>query len=202
MLKPLGITFIISLVTSTLDALTLTPVLSSYLLKEEGGRAGRPGEGADGTEGADGGKGTAAEEGADAAGMGRAHESPVAAFLKRGYSKALGWSVGHRKAVLGAVAVLLIAALAAFFSLGRSFLPAFNEGSFTIAMSSVPGISLEESDKLGRMAEEILMGIPEIRTVGRKTGRAELDEHAFGVNCSEFECPFTLDGRSRRELTE
>ena len=202
MLKPLGITFIISLVTSTLVALTLTPVLSSYLLKEEGGRAGRPVEGADGTEGADGGKGTAAGEGADAAGMGKPHESPVAAFLKRGYAKALGWSVGHRKAVLGAVAVLLIAALAAFFSLGRSFLPAFNEGSFTIAMSSVPGISLEESDKLGRMAEEILMGIPEIRTVGRKTGRAELDEHAFGVNCSEFECPFTLDGRSRRELTE
>ena len=172
MLKPLGITFIISLVTSTLVALTVTPVLSSYLLAHE------------------------ADAGRDE------KEAPVASWLKKHYAKALDWALRHRKAVIGTFACLLVAALVMFFSLGRSFLPAFNEGSFTIAMSSVPGISLEESDKLGLQAEEILMSIPEIITVGRKTGRAELDEHAFGVNCSEFECPFELKGRSKHALTE
>ena len=172
MLKPLGITFIISLVTSTLVALTVTPVLSSYLLAHE------------------------ADAGRDE------KEAPVASWLKKHYAKALDWALRHRKAVIGTFACLLVAALVMFLSLGRSFLPAFNEGSFTIAMSSVPGISLEESDKLGLQAEEILMSIPEIITVGRKTGRAELDEHAFGVNCSEFECPFELKGRSKHALTE
>ena len=173
MLKPLGITFIIALMTSTLVALTVTPVLSSYLLSRgtEGGRA-------------------------------KDGESPVAAWLKKRYAKALKWTLDHRKTVIGLVLALLVVAIFMFASLGRSFLPAFNEGSFTIAMSSVPGISLEESDKLGLMAEELLMSIPEIQTVGRKTGRAELDEHAFGVNCSEFECPFILKGKSRRKLTE
>jgi len=171
MLKPLGLTFIISLITSTLVALTVTPVLSSYLLAHE----------------------------TDA---GRRQDAPLSAWLKKHYAKALEWALRHRNTVISTIACLLAVALAMFFSLGRSFLPAFNEGSFTIAMSSVPGISLEESDKLGHQAEEILMSIPEIITVGRKTGRAELDEHAFGVNSSEFECPFELDGRSRRAITE
>ena len=169
MLKPLGIAFIISLMTSTLVALTLTPVLSSYLLSAQMKESGEP---------------------------------PVVRWLKKGYLKALEWALGHRKAVIGMVSCLFLLAVAAFLSLGRSFLPAFNEGSFTIAMSSVPGISIEESDRLGRQAEEILMSIPEIQTVGRKTGRAELDEHAFGVNCSEFECPFVLNGKSKRKLVE
>ncbi len=172
MLKPLGISFIISLCTSTLVALTLTPVLSSYLLAHEM---------QDGQE---------------------ARETGVVRSLKKYYSRALEWTLGHRKAVLALVGGLFVMALAMFFSLGRSFLPAFNEGSFTIAMSSVPGISIEESDRLGRQAEELLMSIPEIQTVGRKTGRAELDEHAFGVNCSEFECPFVLNGKSKRQLVE
>ncbi len=172
MLKPLGISFIISLCTSTLVALTLTPVLSSYLLAHEM---------QDGQE---------------------ARETGVVRSLKKYYSRALEWTLGHRKAVLALVGGLFVMALAMFFSLGRSFLPAFNEGSFTIAMSSVPGISIEESDRLGRQAEELLMSIPEIQTVGRKTGRAELDEHAFGVNCSEFECPFVLKGKSKRQLVE
>ena len=173
MLKPLGISFIISLCTSTLVALTLTPVLSSYLLAHEiqpdaDGKASR--------------------------------ETPVVRWLKKHYAKALNWTLAHRKSVLGLVGALLLAAVVMFLTLGRSFLPAFNEGSFTIAMSSVPGISIEESDRLGRQAEELLMSIPEIQTVGRKTGRAELDEHAFGVNCSEFECPFVLKGKSKRQL--
>ncbi len=167
MLKPLGISFIISLLTSTLVALTVTPVLGSTLLGGE---------------------------------TKETRESPLVRWLQKIYSRALSWAIGHRKSVLAAVGILLIAAVMMFLSLGRSFLPAFNEGSFTIAMSSVPGISLEESNRLGLQAEQILMSIPEIRTVGRKTGRAELDEHAFGVNCSEFECPFVLKNRSKRQL--
>ena len=169
MLKPLGISFIISLLTSTLVALTVTPVLGATLLGGE---------------------------------MKETRESPVVRWLQKVYSRALAWAIGHKKTVLAAVGGLLATAVAMFFSLGRSFLPAFNEGSFTIAMSSVPGISIEESNRIGLQAERILMGIPEIRTVGRKTGRAELDEHAFGVNCSEFECPFVLKDRSKRQLVE
>ena len=177
MLKPLGIAFIISLCTSTLVALTVTPVLSSYLLAHEL-------------------EPDASEDGS------ASREAPLVRWLKKVYGKALDWALRSWKTVLGAVGALLVVAVVMFASLGRSFLPAFNEGSFTIAMSSVPGISIEESDRLGRQAEEILMSIPEIRTVGRKTGRAELDEHAFGVNCSEFECPFELKGKSKRQLME
>ena len=171
MLKPLGITFIISLMASTLVALTVTPVLSSFLLgSQNSDKTGR--------------------------------EPALVRWLKKYYEKAIHWSVGHKKSVIGGVAALLIAAVAMFFTLGGSFLPAFNEGSFTISISTVPGISLEESDRMGRTAEELLLSIPEIKTVGRKTGRAELDEHAFGVNSSEFECPFELGKKTRKQLTE
>lgn len=171
MLKPLGITFIISLMASTLVALTVTPVLSSFLLGSQN---------------------------SDKTGK----EPTLVRWLKKYYEKALNWSVGHKKSLLFGVGALLAAAVVMFFTLGGSFLPAFNEGSFTISVSTVPGISLEESDRMGRTAEELLLSIPEIKTVGRKTGRAELDEHAFGVNSSEFECPFELGRKTRKELTE
>ncbi len=169
MLKPLGITFVIALFASTLVALTLTPVLSSFLLGKE-------------------------DKGKDK------HDTWLVRHLLRFYEKALQGAFRHKTAILSCTGVVLIVSILMFCSLGRSFLPSFNEGSFTIAISSLPGISMEESDAIGRMAEELILEIPEIQTVGRKTGRAELDEHSFGVNTSELECPYVLNKRSRAAL--
>ncbi len=129
-----------------------------------------------------------------------ARDAWVARKLRGVYGQALLFSIRHKRAVLGSTVVVFVAALGLFFTLGRSFLPPFNEGSFTINVSSLPGISLEESDKIGHRAEELLLQVPEIRTVARKTGRAELDEHALGVNVSEIEAPFELKGRPRAEV--
>ena len=169
MLRPLGIAFITALFASTLVALTLTPVLCSYLLGSD--RSDRTGK-----------------------------DPLLVRMLRKVYEKALKWTLSHKKTVLGGVLALFAAALATFFTLGSSFLPAFNEGSFTINVSTLPGISLEESDRVGRMAEELLLTVPEIKTVARKTGRAELDEHALGVNVSEIEAPFELGKRSKKEV--
>ena len=172
MLVPLGIAFIVALAASTVVALTVTPVLCSYLLGKEKIKDEKRSTG----------------------------DSPVARKMKEWYGTALTFVLGHKKSVLGGTIGLFAVALACFFTLGRSFLPPFNEGSFTINISSLPGISLEESDKIGHRAEELLLSIPEIQTVARKTGRAELDEHALGVNVSEIEAPFELKDRSRSEL--
>ncbi|SPY35988.1 Cation efflux system protein CzcA [Porphyromonas cangingivalis] len=172
MLAPLGVAFIVALIASTLVALTLTPVLCSYLL-------GNP-------------RNSEKDD----------KEPFVARRLKSIYRRALSWTLIHRRWVLGGTGLVLVLTLIVFFSLGRSFLPAFNEGSLTINVSTLPGISLEESDKMGRITEELLLSIPEIQTVGRKTGRAELDEHALGVNASEIEAPFVLDKRSKDEMVE
>lgn len=169
MLVPLGIAFIVALFASTVVALTLTPVLCSYLLDRKGEKP--------------------------------TQDAWVARKLRGVYEKALFFSIHHKQAVLGSTIVVFVVALGLFFTLGRSFLPPFNEGSFTINVSSLPGISLEESDKIGRRAEELLLQVPEIQTVARKTGRAELDEHALGVNVSEIEAPFELKDRSRAEVT-
>lgn len=176
MLAPLGVAFITALAASTLVALTLTPVLCSYLLV--------PGKNSSAVTGP--APGTA--------------ETVVTRKLKAGYAKALAGAISHRKAVLVCTGVVLILALAVFSGLGRSFLPPFNEGSFTVNVSTLPGISLEESDKIGSKVEKLLLTVPEIQTVGRKTGRAELDEHALGVNVSEIEAPFVLRGRSKDEV--
>ena len=170
MLMPLGISFIIALFASTVVALTLTPVLCSYLLtdKKNDKKLSR--------------------------------EPWVARNLKQVYERALVWTLHHKKAVLGSTIGLFIVSLALFFTLGRSFLPPFNEGSFTINISTLPGISLEESDRIGQRAEQLLLSVPEIKTVARKTGRAELDEHALGVNVSEIEAPYERGERSHEEM--
>lgn len=169
MLRPLGIAFITALFASTLVALTLTPVLCSFLLGSES---------------------------SDKAGK----DPALVRWLQKWYGVALEWVLRHKKITLGSVLALFAVALGVFFSLGSSFLPAFNEGSFTINVSTLPGVSLEESDNVGRHAEALLMTVPEIQTVARKTGRAELDEHALGVNVSEIEAPFELGKRSKREV--
>ena len=171
MLRPLGISFIVALFASMIVAVTLTPVMCSYLLT--GDKVLRKSE----------------------------KEPFLARWLKKIYRPALEWVLGHKRAVLGSTVGLFVVSLIIFFSLGRSFLPPFNEGSFTINVATMPGISLEESDKVGRNVEEILLTVPEIQTVVRKTGRAELDEHALGVNVSELEAPYILDKRSKDEFT-
>ena len=170
LLIPLGIAFIVSLLASTIVALTVTPVLCSYLLKADNENDVK--------------------------------ESKLASSLKRVYHRALEWSFSHKVAILSCTGVLFVIAVCLLFTLGRSFLPSFNEGAFTINVSLMPGVSLEESDKIGRKAEEIILSVPEITTVSRKTGRAELSEHSFGVNVSEIEAPYELADRTKEEVTE
>ena len=198
MLVPLGIAFITALAASTVVALTLTPVLCSYLLRSKEDKHAEdiqihpevspedsiesPATPSKITDEVDSG------------------DSAVARTLKKVYGAVLEKALQHKRAVLGCTVALFAVALGLFFTLGRSFLPPFNEGSFTINLSSLPGISLEESDAIGRRAEELLLTVPEIQTVARKTGRAELDEHSRGVNGSEIEAPFELTDRSRSEV--
>ncbi len=170
MLIPLGISFITALFASTVVALTLTPVMCSYLLTSDKLR------------------------------LGEKKDALLVRWLKDRYSRLLLFALDHKRGVIGITVCLLAAALGAFFTLGRTFLPPFNEGSFTINVSTLPGVSLEESDRIGLQAEKILLSIPEIKTVVRKTGRAELDEHALGVNVSELEAPFELGNRTHGEL--
>ena len=175
MLVPLGIAFILSLFASTIVALTLTPVLCSFLLKNVGNSSEpeRP-----------------------------KNDPKLVTWLKARYETALTWALDHRRPVLGSAIGLFLVTIVLFFTFGRTFLPPFNEGSLTISISTLPGIALDESDKIGRQAEELLMQVPEIKTVARKTGRAELDEHAFGVNTSEIEAPFELGKRNRDEFMD
>ena len=167
MLVPLGIAFITSLFASTLTALTLTPVLCSYMLK----------------------KGNQNER-----------DPFIVRSLKGIYLRMLSWVLSHKMGILIPTAILFAGAIYIYTLLGHSFLPPFNEGSMTVNVSTLPGVSLEESDRIGRRAEEILLSIPEVKTTGRKTGRAELDEHSFGINTSEIEAPFELKDRSKDEM--
>lgn len=127
-------------------------------------------------------------------------ESAVSLWLKKGYSKMLEWALSHKTIILSSTGVVLIVSIIVFTTFGRSFLPPFNEGAINIGVSTMPGTSLEESSKMGAIVEKIVLGVPEVNTIGRKTGRAELDEHSAGVNASEIEVPFTLTDRTMEEL--
>lgn len=170
MLIPLGVSFIVALIASTIVALTVTPVLCSFLL---GSKINQD----------------------------KLSKEPwLAKTLKKAYEYSLKAALKRPKTIIFATIILFAVSVGIFFTLGRSFLPGFNEGSFTVNISTLPGISLEESDKIGREAERIIMSIPEVKTVARKTGRAELDEHSLGVNTSEIEAPYSLKDRSRNEV--
>lgn len=159
LLRPLGIAFMTSVLTSLVVAVTVTPVMCSWLLAKP------------------------------------SHTRPITRLeriLRRGYSASLrrvlqrpGWAIGSSVALfLGAVAV--------YTGLGSSFLPTFNEGSLVISVVGPPGMALEETDRIGAQAERLLLAMPEIAVVSRRTGRGEMDEHAQGLNSSEIDAPFTL----------
>lgn len=174
MLKPLGITFIVSLFASMFIAITLTPVLSSYLLTS-------PGQLRRNIQGG----------------------NPLIRKLNRAYKKSMGGMLAYPKTIILISGIFLVLAIALMAGFGRSFLPDFNEGTLTITTTSLPGISLSESNRLARMVDLELLQIPEVQHVSRRTGRAELNEHSHGgSNASEIDVPFILDKRSRNEFLE
>jgi len=170
LLVPLGIAFVVALFASLIVAITLTPVLCSYLLTSE--------------------KSLIKQE----------KESWLVKHLNCGYFISLQKAMIYRTALIATVISLFIGALFLFSSFGRSFLPEFNEGSLMISVVTMPGISLEEGNKIGKRVEKALLTVPEVKTTARRTGRVELDEHAQGVNASEIDVPFSLGERSRAEF--
>lgn len=167
LLAPLGIAFIVALFASLIVSITITPVLCSYLLTGE--RM-----------------------------LKKQHsESWLVRKLSAAYERGLKRAMHFKKSIIAISIALFIGALIVLGTLGRSFLPEFNEGSLVVSATSLPGISLEESNKIGANIEKTLLTIPEIKITTRRTGRAELDEHAQGVNASEIDAPFVLKGRSR-----
>lgn len=170
LLAPLGIAFIVALFASLIVSITLTPVLASYLLTD------------------------------DKMLLKQHKESWLVQRLQKVYANALNKVMEMKKTVLIISGGLFLVSLLVMTQLGRSFLPEFNEGSLVVSAVSLPGISLEESNKIGIQVEKALLAVPEIKITTRRTGRAELDEHSQGVNSSEVEAPFTLEERSRDEF--
>ncbi len=172
LLQPLGIAFVTSVLTSLIVAVTVTPVLCSYLLNKESLLLKQS-------------DGTKAER-----------------FMQKAYQKTLSKFLQFPKITIASTVVIFGISLLFASGLGRSFLPEFNEGSLVISVVGPPSMSLEESNKIGNMTEEILLSMPEIDNVTRRTGRAELDEHALGTNSSEIDAPFNLGERSQEEFLE
>lgn len=170
MLKPLGISYIIALFMSLIVAMTVTPLLCKMILSDDRYLEKRD------------------------------KESWITRKLTNGYDKSLRWALDHKKTVIISTFTLLVAAMAVFFTMGRSFLPDFNEGSLTITAVSKPGISLEESNRLGHIVETELLDIPEVNSTARRSGRGELDEHSQSTNSAEIDVNFTLGERTQEEF--
>ena len=170
MLQPLGISFLVSLFVSLIVAMTLTPLLTKMLLTNK--------------------KYLSKNE----------KEKWLVRKLSYYYEKSLIWSLKHKKAIIFPTIALFVVSLIAFTSLGRSFLPEFNEGSLTLSVVTKPGTSLNESNRLGNLVETELLAIPEILSTARRTGRGELDEHSQTVNSSEIDVNFSLNGHSQEEF--
>ena len=161
MLRPLGFAYVVSIMASLFVAVTVTPVLCSFLLP-------------------------------DTDAVGRERESWLVEKLQARYSRTLDWVLGHTRGVLIGAAAFAVVALLAFPLLGRGFLPEFQEGTLVISAVTVPGTGIEESDRIGRQAEEILLAHPAVAGTSRRTGRAELDEHAQGANAAEIDVRLDL----------
>ena len=170
MLKPLGIAYLIALVMSLVVAMTVTPLLCKLMLSSE--------------------KYLTRNE----------KKSWVDKWLLGGYRKSLHWVLAHAKYITGAVVLLFVVCLFLFAGMGRSFLPEFNEKALTISAVSRPGVSLEESNRLGAAIERELLQIPEVESTARRTGRGELDEHSQTSNGAEIDVNFTLAERSKAEF--
>lgn len=168
MLRPLGLAYIVSIGASLIVAMTVTPVLCYYFLRNEGLK-------------------------------GKLEESWFTRTLKSGYAKVLDITLRFKKSILLGTLALFVVTMIVVPFLGRSFLPEFNEGTLVISAVSVPGISLDESDKIGSRIEQILLEHPGILSTSRRTGRAELDEHAQGVNASEIDAKFEIPEGSTKE---
>ncbi len=170
MLKPLGISFIVSLFMSLIVAMTLTPLLSGMLLSDE--------------------RYLAKNE----------KDKWLVRKLSYYYIRSLSWSLNHKKAILFSTLGLFFAALALMSTMGRSFLPEFNEGSLTLSIVTRPGTSLEESNRLGNLVETELLSIAGISSTARRSGRGELDEHSQASNSAEIDVNFSLKNRGREEF--
>ena len=172
LLQPLGIAFVTSVLTSLIVAVTVTPILCSYLLDNEK----LLNKQAEGTR--------------------------VERWLQKHYGNLLKSATNIPKTIIGTTVIAFIISLLVLTQLGRSFLPEFNEGSLVISVVGPPGMSLEESNKTGKLIETILLDLPEVEVVTRRQGRAELDEHAQGVNASEIDVPFVLEDKTKEEFFE
>lgn len=170
---PLAISYLTALMASLLVALTLTPVLCSYLL--------RPG------------KKSSGESKAPRA----SHDTRFVTWLKAIDRRIVAFAMDHSGLVSSVSIVLFLGSLALIPFMGRDFLPQFNEGTAMVSVSAPPGISLAESGRIGVQAETLILQSPEVKSVSRRTGRAELDEHAMGVNVSEIDVDFNPKGRAR-----
>ncbi len=182
---PLGIAYITSIVASLFVSLTVTPVLCSYLLKSVGTKR----------------ESTKKSWWTKAFNSEHAEDSSLVKWLKIQDTKILHWGLTHSRPVITVAAIIIIVSISIVPFFGTEFLPPFNEGSFTINLSAPPGTSLEESNKIGTMAEKLMMKVPEVEYVSRRTGRAELDEHVEPVSNSEIEVELKSDvNRSRDEI--